>query len=88
MSMQIMKATRYRMPIKLLKKLGAKPLVNPEIDLFVNKELFPIRYFIWPRMCLKAYADTPGTLNKGSYFAFTNELNCKGTDLLQKLLMN
>ena len=68
------------------KKLGAKPLVNPEIDLFVNKELFPIRYFIWPRMCLKAYADTPPEPSKKRPLILHSPTAkiAKGTDFITK----
>lgn len=41
------------------KKYGSVPLVNPEIDLFINKNLFPVRYFIWPRMNMAAYQFKP-----------------------------
>jgi len=37
------------------KEYGAYPLVNPEMDLFVDKTIFSKRYFVWPRMVLEDY---------------------------------
>lgn len=33
----------------------AIPLVNPEMDLFLDRSMFPERYFVWPRMLLTQF---------------------------------
>jgi hypothetical protein len=46
------------------KNLGSIPLVNPEIDLFVDRNIFPIRHFVWPRLLMNAYRFSPPSRDK------------------------
>lgn len=43
---------------------GALPLVNPEINLFVNEALFPKRFWVWPRMPVKKFVPQFPNLEK------------------------
>lgn len=34
---------------------GSYPLVNPEMDIYVEKNLFPKRFYVWPRLLLDTF---------------------------------
>jgi hypothetical protein len=71
------------------KAYGALPLVSPEIDLFVDRELFPERVPVWPRLEL-------GEVRRGSLSPRARPVVAhapsatvaKGTDLLLPVVEN